>query len=177
MMMMVSIMMMLLLSITTTQVLAKTNEQRNNNNNNNQQQQQQQRATATTTTAESQENLPQISTAHHQPLVLRPNTQIIQIDLDYFLNVMDNSTTSSSTVMMTTPPPTTTPNGSEEEDEEDVINDKLRKKYNVKKNPAADMKNFPEKRFVSCCSSIIQLPLSFSLFIFILYISGLFSSF
>lgn len=72
------------------------------------------------------------------------NTQKIQIDFNYYLSTMDNATATSSSSTSTVATTTI-----DEEDEEEREKERLRKKYNVQRNPVADIKNFPEKRYVS----------------------------
>ncbi len=83
------------------------------------------------------------TTSNHPKRPTTGTTTMIQIDLDEYLNVMDNSTTTSVTenIKLTT---------EEKEEEDAVVENKLPE---LPKNPA--VQQFPEKRFVSlplfCC--------------------------
>ncbi len=103
------------------------------------------------------------------------NTQKIQIDFNYYLSTIDNATSTSSSSSL---PATSTSTSSiattddDDEDEEEREKERLRKKYNVQRNPVADLKNFPEKRYVSsvvfCFHLLLLCPprlLGLSLFV------------
>jgi hypothetical protein len=77
------------------------------------------------------------STTNPHPKRPTGTTTMIQIDLDEYLNVMDNTTSSSVTehIKLTT----------EEKDEDDAVDEN--KLPELPKNPA--VQQFPEKRFVS----------------------------
>ena len=82
------------------------------------------------------------SNTNHPPKRPTSTTTMIQIDLDEYLNVMDNTTTSvTENIKLTT---------EEEEKDDAVVENKLPELH---KNPA--VQQFPEKRFVSlplfCC--------------------------
>ncbi|KAL7448842.1 hypothetical protein ACHAWC_000967, partial [Mediolabrus comicus] len=74
---------------------------------------------------------------------LPPKNQKIQIDFNYYLSTTDNATSSTISSATSTSAATTIDDDEEEEREKE----RLRKKYNVQRNPVADIKNFPEKRY------------------------------
>jgi len=86
---------------------------------------------------------------HQFPLPPK-NTQKIQIDFNYYLSTIDNATSTSSIPATSTSTVASTTIDDDDDDEERE-KERLRKKYNVQRNPVADLKNFPEKRYVSCC--------------------------
>ena len=74
---------------------------------------------------------------------------------------MDNATSSISTSLPVTSTSTVaTTTIDDEEDDEEREKERLRKKYNVQRNPVADLKNFLEKRYVSLffCFHYFALP-------------------
>lgn len=85
------------------------------------------------------ENMDQIrqEQQHHQ----QHPSSIIKIDLDGFFGVVDNTTT-------------TTPLSTAEEDAI-ITTDEDTEKFHVPKNPAAEAKNFPQKRYVSLFFSLL----------------------
>ena len=116
--------------------------------------------TAAVVLAETIDKQQQQQQQHQFPLPSK-NTQKIQIDFNYYLSTIDNATSTSSISPETsTSAATTIDDDDEEEDDEEREKERLRKKYNVQRNPVADLKNFPEKRYVSCCVFVfITLPL------------------
>ena len=90
------------------------------------------------------------------------NTQKIQIDFNYYLSTIDNATSTMSKSTSSLPATSTSTSSiATTDDDEEREKERLRKKYNVQRNPVADLKNFPEKRYVS------------SVFVFIYYFFAL----
>ena len=87
------------------------------------------------------ENMDQIRQQQQQQHHQQHPSSIIKIDLDGFFGVVDNTTT-------------TTPLSTAEEDAI-ITTDEDTEKFHVPKNPAAEAKNFPQKRYVSLFFSLL----------------------